>query len=273
MLKVEVGEGIELEADLWVGGGGVPFLLVHGLSSNRRTWERVADRLHELGHPVASVDLRGHGRSDKPDDGYDFTTMGDDLLKVLDATGFAEAVLAGQSTGGNIVVDLAARAPDRLVGVVGVDGGALELSRQWPDWEECKVALAPPPLAGTPAASVESRIRRGHPTWSDWGIEATMANLEQLPDGTVRPWLTLDRHLRILRALWEHRPSEIIPKLDVDVLLVMAGSEDQLAEQKRELSDELSAAPRVRIEWITPGDHDLHVQHPVVLADLMHGAF
>jgi pimeloyl-ACP methyl ester carboxylesterase len=272
LLKVDIGDGVELEGDGWAGGAGVPFLLVHGLSSNRRTWERVGARLHELGHPVAAVDLRGHGRSGKPDDGYDFATMGDDLLKALDAAGFASAVLAGQSTGGNIVVDLAARAPERVVGVVGVDGGALELSRRWPDWDECKVALAPPALAGTPAASVESRIRRGHPTWSDWGIEATMANLERLPDGTVRPWLTLDRHLRILRALWEHRPSQIIPKLDVDVLLVMAGAEDGLAAQKRALCEELSTAPRVRIEWMQ-GDHDLHVQHPVVLADLMHGAF
>ena len=264
---------MSLEVDTWAGGEEEPFLLVHGLASNRRTWEGVAARLQELGHPVASVDLRGHGRSDAPDDGYDFDTMGDDLLRVLDGVGFARAVLAGQSTGGNIVVDLAARAPDRVAGVAGIDGGALELSRQWPDWEECKVALAPPPLVGMPAASIEARLRRGHPTWSDWGIEVTMANFELRPDGTIQPWLTLDRHLRILRALWEHRPSSVIPKLGVDVLLVMAGTDDHLAEQKRVLSDELSAAPRVRIEWITPGDHDLHIQHPVLLGDMMHAAF
>lgn len=274
MLKVDVGEGVALEADVWAGGAGIPFLLVHGLSSNRRTWERVAARLHELDHPVATVDLRGHGRSDKPDDGYDFATMGDDLLRVLDAVGFPSAVLAGQSTGGNLVVDLAARAPERVDGVVGVDGGALELSRQWPDWDDCRKALAPPPLAGTPAASIEARIRRGHPTWSEWGLEATLANLEHLPDGTVRPWLTLDRHLRILRALWEHRPSEVIPKLDAAVLLVMAGTGDGWEEQKQALGEELSAASaKVRVEWITPGDHDLHVERPEQLADMMHTAF
>ena len=191
-----------------------------------------------------------------------------------DAAGFPSAVLAGQSTGGNIVVDLAARVPDRAHGVVGVDGGALELSRRWEDWGHCKAALTPPPFAGTPAAAVEARIRRTHPTWSDWGVAATMANLERLPDGTVRPWLTLDRHLRILRALWEHRPSEVIPTLEVDVLLVMAGTGDELMEQKRAMGDELSkASPRVRVEWISPGDHDLHVQYPVELADMMHGAF
>ena len=274
MKTVHVDDAVGLEVDTWDGGDAVPFLLVHGLASNRRLWERVAGCLEELGHPVASVDLRGHGRSDKPDDGYDFTTMGDDLLKVLDAAGFDRPVLAGQSTGGNIVVDLAARVPDRFRGVAGIDGGALELARQWPDWEECKRALTPPPLAGSLAASVEARLRRGHPDWSDWAVEVSMANFEHLPDGTIRPWLTLDRHLRILRALWEHHPSAVIPKLQVDVLLVMADTGDEWAEQKRALADELLAvAPNVRVEWMSPGDHDLHVQYPVGLAQLLHAAF
>jgi len=265
---------VALEVDRWDGGAAVPFLLVHGLASNRRTWEGVAVRLHELGHPVAIVDLRGHGRADKPDDGYDLATMGADLIGVLDAMGFAKAVLAGQSTGGNIVVDFAARVPDRVVGVAGIDGGALELSRQWPDWEECKVALAPPPLAGSRAASLEARMRRGHPTWSDWGIEASMANFEHLPDGTIRPWLTLDRHLRILRSLWEHHPSTVIPKLDSPVLLVMADTGDAWADQQRAMADELgAAAPDVAVEWFSPGDHDLHIQHPIELADLLHSSF
>lgn len=273
-MRVEVDEKVSLEADVWEGGSGRPFLLVHGLASNRRLWDGVATRLHELGHPVASVDLRGHGRSDKPDTGYDFATMGDDLVAVLDALDLPAAVLVGQSTGGNIVVDLAARRPDRALGVAGIDGGALELSRQWPDWDRCKAALTPPPLAGTPAKSIETMVRRFHPHWEDWAIEATMANFELLADGTVRPQLTLDRHLQILRALWEHHPTAVIPKLGVSVLLVMAGTGDDWAEQKRAVGDELlSAASNVQVEWFSPGDHDLHLQYPVELADLLHEAF
>jgi len=269
-----VAPGVALTVDTLEGGHGVPFLLSHGLASNRRTWERTGDRLHELGHPVARVDLRGHGASDKPDGGYDFATMGDDLVAVLDAVGFPTAVLAGQSTGGNIVVDLAARAPDRVAGVAGIDGGALEVSRQWPDWDDAERALTPPAMAGTPAVAVEAMLRRYHPAWSDWGIAATMANFEVLPDGTIRPWLTLERHLRIVRSLWEHRPSTIIPALDAPVLLVMAGTGDAWEVQKRELAAELGAAsPRLRVEWFSPGDHDLHIQHPTELAELLHGAF
>jgi len=273
-VKVEVDRGIRLTVDAWTGGTGVPFLVSHGLASNRRTWERAAERLHELGHPVVSVDLRGHGGSDKPDDGYDFATMGADLLKVLDAVGFETAVLAGQSTGGNIVIDLAERAPGRVAGVAGIDGGALEVSRQWPEWENCKAELTPPAIAGMRADALESILRRSHPRWSDWGVEATMANFEHLTDGTIRPWLTLDRHLRILRSLWEHHPSAVIPALGPPVLLVMADTGDGWASQKRVLASEITAAaPSVQVEWFSPGDHDLHVQCPVELAELLHRSF
>jgi pimeloyl-ACP methyl ester carboxylesterase len=273
--RVAVADGLALHVVTRDGGDGVPFLLVHGLASNLRTWEGVAARLAALGHPVAAVDLRGHGQSDKPDDGYDFATMSADLAAVLDALGFDGPVVAGQSTGGNLAVELAAQAPGRVSGVVGVDGGALELTRQWPVWEACLDALAPPRLAGTPADDVEQWFRSAHPEWSAWGIEATMANYERLPDGTIRPWLSFERHVRILRSLWEHRPSEVIPTLDVPVLLVLAesGEPKDGAEQKRAVAREIAAvSAKVSVEWVT-GDHDLHVQFPVELAELMHGVF
>ena len=275
-MRVPVGEGVALHVTTWEAGGGVPFLLVHGLASNCRTWDGVAARLHELGHPVAAVDLRGHGQSDKPDTGYDFATLCGDLVEVLGGVGFARAVVAGQSTGGNIAVELAAHRPELLVGVAGVDGGSLELSRQFPNWDDCAAALAPPRLAGTPAASVREWIDRAHPEWGDWAVEATMANFEVLADGTIRPWLSFDRHLLILRSLWEHRPSEVVPELSVPLMLALADTGDSWMAEKRAMADELvgAAGPGgVRVEWFSPGDHDLHLQFPVELADLLHAAF
>lgn len=273
-MRVTAAEGVLLHVPIWDGGDCVPFLLVHGLASNCRTWEGVADRLHELGHPVATVDQRGHGLSDKPDDGYDFATLCDDLVQVLDAVGFDRAVVAGQSTGGNIAVELAARRPDRIAGAVGVDGGALELSRDWPVWEDCAAALAPPRLAGVAASSVEGWVRGAHPTWSDWAVDATMANFEVLDDGTVRAWLSFDHHLRILRALWEHHPSDVVPGLEAPLLLALADSGDSWTAQKRAMADELAVtSPKVHVEWFSPGDHDLHLQFPTELGDLFHRAF
>lgn len=269
--RIPVAEGVSLHAVVWPDGQARPFLLVHGLSSNCRTWEAVARRLHGEGHPVATVDLRGHGQSDKPDAGYDFATLSSDLVTVSAALGFDQPVVAGQSTGGNVALELAHRTPDRVAGIVGVDGGVLELAEQWPRWEECEKALAPPRLAGLKADDFAARLRRSHPDWSDEGVSATMANCEVLPDGTVRPWLTFERHMRILRALWEQRPSALVPTLAVPMLLLLADSGDGwMADKRRAAARAVATNADVRVEWFSPGDHDLHVQKPAEVAALLH---
>lgn len=272
-MAFEIESGVVLRGLQWEGGDRRPFLLVHGLASNCRTWRGAGAALADDGHPVVAIDLRGHGQSDKPDDGYDFDTLTADLLRLLDLLGWSRTVVVGQSTGGNLAVELGHRDPDRLAGVAGVDGGALDLQRTWPRWEDCEQALAPPPLAGTSRRDFDAMLRRDHPDWSDEAIDATLANVETLADGSIRPWLSRDRHMRILRSLWEHRPSSVWPTLKVPVLLVGADGGDDWSQRKRE---ELSAAAAVaantsmRVEWFSPADHDVHVQHPRRVARLLH---
>lgn len=262
--KLPVAEGVSLHALVWADGPKRPFVLVHGLSSNCRTWEQVAERLHDAGHPVAAVDLRGHGLSDKPEDGYDFETLVADLRGVIAALAYEGAVIVGQSTGGNLAVELAYRASELVSGAVGVDGGAIELSARWPVWEDCESALAPPRLAGASFPDVARWIREAHPDWSDVGMAATLANLEIVPGDTitVRPWLTYERHMRLLRALWEHHPTAVVPLLTVPMLLVNA------VRRGHESPAAVAAGANVRVEWLA-GDHDLHVQQPARVADLV----
>jgi pimeloyl-ACP methyl ester carboxylesterase len=271
--RIAVAEGVSLHTVVWPGGGERPFLLVHGLASNWQTWGGVAERLHDEGHPVAAVDLRGHGRSDKPEDGYDFKTLTSDLLLTVAALGFDRPVVVGQSTGGNLAVEMADREPEKVAGVVGVDGGVLELADRWPRWEDCEEALAPPALAGRSAREITEMIRQDHPDWPEEGVVATLASFEVLADGTVRPWLTFDRHMRMLRALWEQRPSSLVPTLAVPLLLVLADSDDDLMPSKQRAAEQAEATgTRVRVEWLSPGDHDLHVQQPHAVADVLHAA-
>ncbi len=265
--RVPVADGVSLHARVWDDRSAdwPSFLLVHGLSSNCRTFEAVAERLHAEGHPVATLDLRGHGQSDKPDTGYDFATLSSDLSTAIVALGLERPVVVGQSTGGNLAVELAHRASERVAGVVGIDGGVIDLQARWPHWDDCEAALAPPSFNGIPVADFEAMIHRHHPDWSAWGVEATAANCEVLADGAVRPWLTRDRHLRILRALWEHRPFGLLP-LGVPTLLLFAKPSE--AEDARALAALAALGDKVRIE-VLPGDHDLHVQQPDRVADLL----
>lgn len=274
-----VAEGVELHVLRWapVGPGDqVPFVLVHGLASNAWLWAGCGDHLAALGHPVVAVDLRGHGRSAKPDDGYDTATVTADLVALLGRLGHERPVVAGQSWGGNVVIELAARAPDLVRGVVAVDGGTIELGDRFDSWAEVESSLRPPPIAGTSAARMLAMMRAAHPDWPHRGIEGAMANFEHLPDGTVRPWLTLERHLQILRGLWEHRPSALFPLLTVPVMFVPADSGMVAWTHDKEAAIEAATGAMppglARTEWFRPADHDLHAQFPDRLAALLHEA-
>lgn len=280
---VAVRDGISLALDRWdppardalpAPAGDRPtrvpwFLLVHGLASNARLWDGVAARLVAAGHPVAAVDLRGHGRSSKPDAGYDVPTVADDLAALITAIDLGRPIVVGQSWGGNVAVELAARRPAFVDGIACVDGGWIDLQTAFPDWEACRRALAPPRITGRRLSEVESWIRAAHGDWPETGIRGTLANLELRDDGTVAPWLTFDRHILVLRGLWEHRPAGRYPTIDVPVLLIpaeRAAGDDPL---KRAAVDAASAAlPRSTVRWFV-GDHDIHAQFPNELAGVL----
>ena len=265
-----VVDGLRLAVRAWpVERVAVPFLLVHGLASNARLWDGVAAALAAAGHPAVAVDLRGHGASDKPDDGYDVVTVAADVAALVAALGLERPIVAGQSWGGNVVLELARRSPETVRGIVCVDGGWIELRSQFPSWEACADVLAPPPLEGRRAVDVEFMLRAAHPAWPAVGIAATMANFEVRADGTVAPWLTRERHMRVLRGLWDHRPSSAYPDVRVPVLLVPADDGTAWSASKGPAVTAAAAAlPASRTHWFR-GDHDVHAQFPDDLAAIM----
>jgi pimeloyl-ACP methyl ester carboxylesterase len=274
--RVEVAPGLALAVRRTAADGraAVPFVLVHGLASNARTWDGVAAVLGAFGHPVVAVDLRGHGLSDRPDDGYDVPTVAGDVARLVARLGLDRPVVAGQSWGGNVVLQLACDHPSLVRGIACVDGGLIELVETFPDWEACAEALAPPPLEGMPAVELEARIRSAHPDWSDAGIAATMGNFAVRPDGTIAPRLTRERHMAVLRGLWEHRPSTLLGEISVPAVFALAdtGDADWTAIKRATADRALAAMRSARVRWFSPADHDIHVQHPAELAGVLHDA-
>ena len=251
-----------------------PFLLVHGLASNARLWDGVGRRLAEAGHRSVAVDLRGHGRSDKPDTGYDFATISADLWALIGGLGptFERPILVGQSWGANVILDLAVRHPDLARGIVLVDGGLTDLRDAFPTWDVCWDRLAPPPLVGVPRPSVEAYFRSAHADWPEEGFEGSLGNFEIRPDDTIAPWLTRDRHKAILESMWGQRTAELWRALRVPALIVpVDGGETDWTKAKRAGADAALAAAEAsgvpaRVEWFA-GDHDIHAQHPTELAE------
>ena len=273
---IDVGGGIELEAFEWapVGDPGRAFVLVHGLASNARLWDGVARHLAAAGHPVLALNQRGHGRSSKPDDGYDTPTVAGDLARVIGATGWDRPVAVGQSWGGNVVVELAAAHGDLVAGVACVDGGFIEISSRFATWEDCERALAPPNLVGMARSRIEGAMRSSHPDWPEEGLAGALENFEVLPDGTIRPWLTRERHLKILRGMWDHHPLARAAVIETGVLWLPADSGDVAwTHSKQDALAAIEAAlTRSRTVWFSPADHDVHAQHPDRVATVLHDA-
>lgn len=253
-------------------GTKTPFVLVHGLTSNARTWDGVAERLAEHGHTVVAIDQRGHGLSDKPDHGYTFETVTEDLLLLCQALKLERPILVGQSWGGNVALAFGARYPDVAQGIGFVDGGYIDLQLR-PDssWERISKELRPPNLLGTPRSVMKERFASFHPDWDEAGIEGSLANFETLPDGTIRPWLTLERHMQILRALWEQRPSELYPQVKSPVLIAAASNSNSAGRanvKQQQVEAATQGLASASIHWFENTDHDIHVHRPETLAQL-----
>jgi non-heme chloroperoxidase len=95
-------DGVRLHIDD-SGGGGRPVVLIHGWPLSARAWEPQVSALHAAGYRVVAYDRRGFGRSDKPESGYSYNALADDLQRVLNHCGLQDATLVGFSMGGGEV--------------------------------------------------------------------------------------------------------------------------------------------------------------------------
>lgn len=102
------------------GGHGSPLVLLAGLGGTAHLFRGLAPRLSRRFRVVA-LTRRGHGRSDRPDDGYDIETLVEDIRRFLDALGIERAAFAGHSFAGIELPLFAIRYPERVQATVYLD--------------------------------------------------------------------------------------------------------------------------------------------------------
>ncbi|MGE5830715.1 MAG: alpha/beta fold hydrolase [Micromonosporaceae bacterium] len=268
-VEVAVAEGVRLHVRSWPGSRTPPFLLVHGLSSNARLWDEVAGHLSATGHPSYAVDLRSHGESDAPEQGYDTATAARDLAMLAGGLELAPAVVVGQSWGGNVVARFAATHPEAVAAVALVDGGWIDLSTDFDSWEACAAALRPPEIDGQRADELRQWMRSSHGDWSPTAIEATLANLRTEPDGRLSRRLSIPRHMQIVRSMWDDPPWPDLAKISAPTLLLPAVPAGEQGSHRRraQVAKAAAALSQATVREYVGADHDLHAQHPQRLAE------
>jgi len=102
------------------GAGERWVVLVHGQLMPRRMHQPLARTIAASGAHVVTVDLLGHGRSDRPADPllYSMTAFGEQVIGLLDHLGADRAVVGGTSLGANVSLEVAVLAPDRVQGLL-----------------------------------------------------------------------------------------------------------------------------------------------------------
>lgn len=256
------------------GGNGEWLVFLHGLASQAHIFDLVAPLLTDSFRVIA-IDQRGHGLSDKPDSGYDWATVTNDLDAILNAQEIDRAVLAGHSWGGNVAVQYAADHPDRVSGLILIDGGFLQIGDRL-DWPTVEKFLEPPDLIGTPVGEFRSNMKM----WmgSAWSPEAeaiTLQNFEVREDGTIAPRMRKRNHMQVVRALWEHRPSELWARFQCPVLMLPAvapephdeRTRNSLENKRRNIAMAEERLKQSQTIWLTDTIHDIPLQRPDELAE------
>ena len=107
-----------------VGRGEPAVVLVHPALSNRAHFAAMVQALAQR-HRVITLDLRGHGDSGVPRDGFAIADFANDVIAVCREAGVQRAVLGGHSTGGAVALTVANRDPHLAAGVVLLDAAIL----------------------------------------------------------------------------------------------------------------------------------------------------
>jgi len=141
-IAVNPRDGVELAYES--AGSGEPLLLVHGTALSKATWRGLGYQRELMqDFTVVTLDMRGHGRSSKPQGcpSYTMAAFEEDIIAVLDTLGIAAAHYAGYSFGARVGLALAAHRPQRLLSLTTIGGGYRALAGQisemfFPGWDQ-----------------------------------------------------------------------------------------------------------------------------------------
>ena len=106
--------------NVYEAGKGPVAIFLHGITSNGAVWEPIIAALQQ-GMRCLAVDQRGHGLSDKPENGYGAEDYSRDALALIETLDVGPAVIVGHSLGARNSVVAATLRPDLVRAVIAID--------------------------------------------------------------------------------------------------------------------------------------------------------
>ena len=230
-------------------GQGSPVVLLHGLGSSMQDWENQKEAL-SANHKLILLDLRGHGRSDRPKGKYSIEGFANDVLALLDHLQLQKVHLVGISMGGMVAFQIAVDQPQRLLSLTIVNSSpevrvnslasAVQLGKRW----------------------LFSRLLSMH---SIGVMISTMLfpkpEQAHLREQVVERWRLNDKHayLASLDAIIGWGVRDRLNRITCPVLVISADQDYTPVAQKQAYVDELA---RAKLLVITDSHHATPVDQP-----------
>jgi pimeloyl-ACP methyl ester carboxylesterase len=247
-------------------------LLVHGLSNTAWSWAPVARRLRAVRHVVA-MDLRGHGLSDAPTDGYDPATLSGDVVAVAEGSGLLvsgddTAVLAGHGFGAIVAAWAAVELGPRCAALVLVDGGweSIEDASGLDVDEFLRGLDEPPEVMRSMTAFLADRRAFDPATWDGDQERAARATVVETHAGHVVPSTRPHALEASVRTMFGYDPIETLSQVVAPVSALVAADDEEgsraAALAEADAARRTAGRSAIRIVSVGPYGHNLMRYRP-----------
>ncbi len=249
----------------WGGTASKIMLCLHGLASTSHMFDLIAPLIPSDYH-VYALDQRGHGLSSKPDYGYDFETIAQDIDAILDIINPRQypVTLVGHSWGAYTALYYAANHP--VERVILIDGGIKTMGDTFETWAEAEVKMAPPRYTNRSIDDIELMIRQKWlgSFYRPELLPLALSIFDTTDPNDVQPRLTFANHMQIARALWGIHPVGYFSLVTCPALVVAATTSLDKADVQLEHALKLlkTNMPHVHMVVMPDTAHDIPWHRP-----------
>ena len=255
--SIELPTGVNLQYVEQGNPSGVPVILLHGLSDSWRSFEYVLPHLSESVYAVAPSQ-RGHGNSERPEEGYEYSDFATDAAALMDALQIESAIIVGHSLGSSVAKRFAIDYPDRTRGVILVGS-----ANNWP---------ANPAVRGLWESAIKPMEDPVDPDFVREFQESTIAQ----PIAESYMDIIVEESLKVPARVWkatvlgslEHDLSGELGRIQAPTLIIW-GDQEELASREDQ-DEQVEAIPNAELKVYEGVGHGVHWEEPEKFAsDLM----
>ena len=226
-----------------VHGDGPVLLLSHGYSATSEMWRDQVATLSRS-HKVIVWDMRGHGRSDSPNDQseYSHEKSVDDMAELLDVVGVERAIVAGLSLGGYMSLAFHLAHPERVRALIIIDTGpgfkSDDARQRW----------------NAHALEILSKLAAEGLSYLSSTTRERSTSSHQSADGLMRAALGMltQRDASVIKSL---------PNIKVPTLIVVGENDVQFHNAANYMAEKIPKARKI----VIPGaGHAVNIDQPVI---------